>query len=195
MAKKQKENYTPQFDFDNIEEIKLETQTCKGCGKTGTHLGLNKDGLCFECSRKSLPQNPSKTPESFKPNNDLYFEYKGKKRSYMVGLMPGLIWHPLHKYGAGIFFIVTGLAFLLNIADTISFFIALIFITIGIYLLCTLKRRTLKKFHKYNSETVSIIENEWKCPCCKNYNYGYSYCKTCGVRPILKELNKVKDNF
>ncbi len=48
-----KEEYAPQFDFDNIPEQEHKIKTCKQCGKSGAYLGLYDDGVCFECKQKN----------------------------------------------------------------------------------------------------------------------------------------------
>lgn len=44
-----KEEYTPQFDYDNIPEQEHVVKTCKKCGKSGEYIGLDSNGLCFDC--------------------------------------------------------------------------------------------------------------------------------------------------
>ncbi len=42
-------------------------------------------------------------------------------------------------------------------------------------------------FDYYNNMTVSVVNDGWKCPCCKIENLGTSHCERCGVLPKFIE--------
>ncbi len=198
MTKKQTKNYTPQFDFDNIEEIKLEIETCKSCGKTGTQLGLNKDGICSNCIQIKTAKTTHKYNHT--PNKELFLKYMNEKNKYgCVGTLIGygLIWSRLHKYGMPMFFailfILHGIVSLIFYRSLITIFISLLLILIGINLIFISKKRLQKKFNKYNTQTIifDVDKHEWVCPCCKNIVQNDKYCDKCGILPNLILSNKV----
>ena len=63
-----KEEYTPQFDFDNIPEQEHKIKTCKQCGKSGEYLGLYDDGICFECKQKNKRNTEAQRKATFFEN-------------------------------------------------------------------------------------------------------------------------------
>lgn len=73
-----KEEYAPQFDFDNIPEQEHKIKTCKQCGKSGEYLGLYDDGICFECKQKNKRITVSQR-QSVIPKNEVAADYATKK--------------------------------------------------------------------------------------------------------------------
>lgn len=65
-----KEEYSPQFDFDNIPEQEHVVKTCKQCGKSGEYLGLYDGGICFECKQKNKRNTKAHMKEEYTPQFD-----------------------------------------------------------------------------------------------------------------------------
>lgn len=89
-----KEEYTPQFDYDNIPEQEHVVKTCKQCGKSGEYIGLDSNGLCFDC--RQINQKPE-------PNKDLfkkwyYSQRRNKPMVFQGGALLAAIYIPVKNY-------------------------------------------------------------------------------------------------
>lgn len=199
-----KENYTPQFDFDNIPEQKHEIKKCKGCGKTGEYLGLDKNGLCFYCrdkGKKDLNLNMK-----LSPNWEKFNEYYSNKRNQnndgnsdepVKSLMLFYAFGAFYSFSMWLYCLIVLLIVLLVLSlsaiassyleSPVPAIVIIIISIIATIIFCsTSEKRRKKKFDKYNNMKIEISDNEWVCPCCKNSNIGKGHCDRCGVLPKFK---------
>lgn len=196
--------YIPQFDFDNIKETEHELQTCKKCGKQGKYLGLDKNGLCFDCREES--KNKQECNMRLYPDWDKFNEYQRNKRprdndgntcdsakSNMLFFAFGafysfelwiycLIWSAIVLILLTLMFAAS--YFFKSTIPAIVIFIIFIISIVAFYLTGESRRR--KRFDKYNNMKIEISDDEWICPCCKKSNIGKKHCECCGVLPHFK---------
>lgn len=156
-----KKEYAPQFDFDNIPEQEHKIKTCKQCGKSGAYIGLDSNGLCFDCRPKTQTEpTPVQKQDKNKPNEELYRSYCDSKNKVTLpsGFNGGCL--------VALFYII-----LFSVLNRIIY-----------------RKARLKKFNFYNNKIVPIINGGWRCPCCESENLGTGYCEKCGVLPkFIKE--------
>lgn len=199
--KKHKETYTPQFDFDNIQEQQLEIKTCKGCGKTGAYLGLDSNGLCFYCRENEAPSKQYVLNSASYPDFEKFNKYCDKKIGFDVKYrFESLFWFWLFgAFYSTRFFLFESVVTIVNIFFILlSFMIIYLNVVLGITLLIffavaeiiffkTIPHHRKNEFDKFNRMICHIGNDEWLCPNCKNSNIGKCHCERCGVLPKFKE--------
>ena len=201
---KKKEVYIPQFELPEETKQKTEKQQCYCCGKQTVSL---YNGLCFECRQSSQA-----TKSRNQADIDTYLEWVGNKaktHGKTGSLFFRLISMPIAKYGWAVtWFYVAFIAFMRQLGEWISwvsnnhfnaeeFFFPILFITLllvaGFLNVSYIKKRRIKKFHKYCNDTVLFTKDYgWRCPCCDAYNLSDRSCETCGVYPHL--VNEFENN-